>query len=44
MRFKDPSQAAELETLKAVERYTIKNHLLGEGSFAKTYLTLRDKT
>ena len=31
---------ASLETLKTVDRYTIKNHMLGKGNYAETYLAL----
>lgn len=39
-RFREASTVRSLETLKTVDRYVIKNHLLGEGSYAKTYLAL----
>ena len=38
--FDNAEEASELETLKVVDNYTIKNYELGKGNYANTYLTI----
>lgn len=38
--FESVEEALQLDTLKVVDNYTIKNYALGKGSYANTYLAI----